>query len=154
MFVKSEVPSTFDKVAYRKEYYQRNKARKNLYSIEWGRKNKVKRKIIKDRWRAKNKERTNFLTRAYHYRKKSAKGNSSFEEIQELKSWFSKCAYCNQKEAKTIDHIIPLSRGGTNDIENMIPVCVSCNSKKGAKTLIEYDPMLWLQFNYLARKYV
>jgi 5-methylcytosine-specific restriction endonuclease McrA len=33
----------------------------------------------------------------------------------------------------TIDHIIPVSRGGTNDVDNLRLLCRSCNSKKGAR---------------------
>jgi 5-methylcytosine-specific restriction endonuclease McrA len=32
-----------------------------------------------------------------------------------------------------IDHIIPVSRGGKNNLENLVLSCQSCNSKKGAK---------------------
>jgi len=54
-----------------------------------------------------------------------------------------RCLYCNNscdKFAK--DHVIPLSKGGSNYIENIVPVCKSCNSSKGSKSPEEFA--LWL----------
>lgn len=48
----------------------------------------------------------------------------------------NKCKFCGilGTESKlTIDHIIPISKGGTNYKENLQPLCKSCNSKKGNK---------------------
>jgi 5-methylcytosine-specific restriction endonuclease McrA len=51
------------------------------------------------------------------------------------------CYLCNRELNRsqiTIDHIQPLSRGGTNAPENMIVCCEECNSDKGNSTLGEY----------------
>lgn len=51
-----------------------------------------------------------------------------------------RCASCGEKldmVRHTIDHIIPISRGGTNDIENLIGLCKICNKYK---TDIVYYP--------------
>ena len=37
----------------------------------------------------------------------------------------------NLKTVIAADHIIPLAKNGTNYIENIQPLCYSCNSKKG-----------------------
>lgn len=37
-----------------------------------------------------------------------------------------------------IDHQTPLSRGGSDDLENLVPCCATCNSSKGRKTVEEY----------------
>ena len=34
------------------------------------------------------------------------------------------------KNMATVDHVIPQSKGGTNDIDNLVPCCFSCNAKK------------------------
>lgn len=41
------------------------------------------------------------------------------------------CATCGAQKDITIDHVIPLSRGGTDDLENLVLLCRTCNSKKG-----------------------
>jgi hypothetical protein len=35
----------------------------------------------------------------------------------------------------TIDHVKPVSRGGTQSVKNLKPACYQCNQKKGAKEL-------------------
>ena len=46
-------------------------------------------------------------------------------------AWGSKCAYCEKKSGPfAIDHIVPHSRGGTCDIENLCLSCERCNQRK------------------------
>ena len=67
-------------------------------------------------------------------REKKSKGKHSLFEWNALKEVYeNKCAYCRSEEKLTKDHIIPLSKGGTDFIENIQPLCKSCNSKKHNK---------------------
>lgn len=43
------------------------------------------------------------------------------------------CVYCKKKlndETVTVDHFVPLSRGGTNSEDNIVPSCFDCNHTK------------------------
>ena len=152
-FVKPIKSSGFDRVKYCKEYYLKNKEKRRLQSLEWGRKNKEKRKIIKDRWRAKNRERTNYLTKLYIYRKKNAEGSITFEQLQEIYKRNPLCVYCGINKSNTIDHIIALSKGGSNNFENLVACCINCNSKKGNKDLVKWMPAFYY-FNEKLNKVV
>lgn len=44
------------------------------------------------------------------------------------------CQYCGSGERLTLDHVMPVSRGGRSTWENVVTACYSCNSKKGSKT--------------------
>lgn len=49
------------------------------------------------------------------------------------------CAYCGDTDAQLCaDHVVPLSRGGTNDIENLVCACIPCNSSKSDRLLEEW----------------
>jgi hypothetical protein len=41
------------------------------------------------------------------------------------------CEQCGSQDDLTIDHIIPLSRGGSDDLDNLHLLCRACNSRKG-----------------------
>lgn len=48
------------------------------------------------------------------------------------------CQYCGKKPPKTpleVDHVIPVSKGGTNDDYNLVTSCFDCNRGKGNKEL-------------------
>lgn len=51
------------------------------------------------------------------------------------------CRYCSKTTRPfTIDHILPRSKGGSNELDNLTISCVSCNLSKGDKLLSEWQP--------------
>lgn len=53
-----------------------------------------------------------------------------------------RCAYCGVVAPLTMDHVVPVSRGGWHAIGNILPACRSCNSSKSDRLLIEWRPHL------------
>ena len=73
--------------------------------------------------------------------KRNAEGSHTFGEWELLKKQYGyTCPCCKKSEPKvklTEDHIVPLSKGGSDYIENIQPLCKSCNCKKHT-TIIKY----------------
>jgi 5-methylcytosine-specific restriction endonuclease McrA len=73
-----------------------------------------------------------------------SEGTFTTEEWESLLERYDKCPQCKRlwdkipipsgrKSVITRDHIAPISKGGSNSIENIQPLCYSCNSSKGDK---------------------
>ena len=62
-------------------------------------------------------------------------GKVDIGKIDYIKSLGKECKFCPSKENLTIDHIIPLSKGGTNNPDNLQTLCSSCNKKKSNKVI-------------------
>ena len=55
------------------------------------------------------------------------------------------CQYCETRHPYselTIDHVIPKSQGGSNDLTNLVACCKRCNQKKGPRTPYEANMVL------------
>jgi len=93
--------------------------------------------------REKNKDKIRFWCLQRISRKKGSIGNHTLDDWEELKKNYNyMCLCCKRFEPEiklTEDHIIPLNKGGSNYIENIQPICGSCNSRKHIK-IIDYRP--------------
>ncbi|KAK1393205.1 HNHc domain-containing protein [Heracleum sosnowskyi] len=52
------------------------------------------------------------------------------------------CQYCSSSENLTIDHVVPIARGGEWTWENLVTACSRCNNRKGQKILEEANMKL------------
>ncbi len=55
------------------------------------------------------------------------------------------CYYCQiaiRKTEVTMDHIVPISRGGRSTQGNLVPACKSCNEQKRSLTAVEWQDYL------------
>lgn len=106
-------------------------------------KNKLKCVERRKKWEIKNRKRY-LEIKLYSQRKRNLlkKGVTKLltrKELSEIRSSYSNlCVYC-LKPAEANEHIIPICSGGQDTLDNVVPVCTSCNSSKQGKVM-----MLWL----------
>jgi hypothetical protein len=103
------------------------------------------------KWRKANPDKIRALENLKSIRRKAVEtDNHTMEELHVY--WKAngmdpkRCTYCDAWHTKWIrggwkvsvgDHVVPLSKGGKDFIENIVPCCFSCNCSKGAKILYE-----------------
>ena len=52
-----------------------------------------------------------------------------------LENYEYSCSYCGEERALEMDHVIPVSKGGITEVDNIVPACRSCNARKSNKDL-------------------
>lgn len=80
---------------------------------------------------------------AYRARKVAAAGSFTGTEWLELVArWGNVCAYRGEPGPLEPDHRVPLTKGGTNFIDNILPACRSCNARKHTMSEEEFRARL------------
>jgi|SRR5688572_12371904 len=96
-------------------------------------------------WRLQNLERArNYVRVSGNKRRAAAAGQHfTFQEWEALLVHHAgRCAYCGSRERIQADHRIPLNRGGSNEITNILPACRHCNCRKHTRTEEEFRSLL------------
>lgn len=105
---------------------------------DWRVKNKGLMREIKARYRRENREKVLVSNMQRRSLRKSASGFSTLEQIRSRVAYYGgKCYLCKARPYEHLDHVIPLSRGGSNWPANIRPACSSCNLKKNDRLLSE-----------------
>lgn len=124
---------TCDREKMKEVYEQRPE--KHIGSVRrWKQKNPEKCREYARRWSRENLEKRRVSNQNRRARKVLNGGSFTAKEWENLcKAHRNECAHCGTGDKLTIDHIIPISKGGTGRISNIQPLCKSCNSRKGAR---------------------
>lgn len=137
-----------------RKYYRNNKRKIYLYHKSYRAKNKKKIKVYQRGYNKKNPLKAKAIN---HRRRIRNKGVGYLDDqiikrvyIANIKKYGKlTCYLCFKLTRKnspiyrdTLDHKVPLSRGGTNEYSNLAIAHKSCNSKKGKRTEKEYRKWL------------
>ena len=119
-------------VAQNREYVR-------AYQAEWYQ--RVGKEQQRARYRSDPEYRFKNLRHSYAWRTgiKNNGGSHTLQEWQEKKELLGNvCFYCGEAKPLTRDHKVPVSRGGGDDITNILPSCKPCNTRKLNRTTREY----------------
>ena len=93
------------------------------------------------RWR-KNKEQQDLRERRlWEAREKGTHTDQQWDRL--LGFCRGRCLKCQSESEIVKDHIVPISHGGSDSINNIQPLCATCNAKKGARDTKDLRPEGW-----------
>lgn len=121
-----------------KKYYEKNRAAILERNKAYHKKNVLDRQEYLSNWRKNNKDKVKQYSHNRRARENNAEGKLTAKFINTLMTSHPYCEYCNGTNSLSIEHIVPLSRGGSNLPDNITVSCKSCNSSKGSKLLSEW----------------
>jgi 5-methylcytosine-specific restriction endonuclease McrA len=107
-------------------------------------KNDPRRREYLRSWKDANRAKHNEYVHVSRARRNATAGRGvSVAEWHDLiKAYGGRCAYCYADRPLTMDHRVPLARGGSHEIENILPACKPCNSRKHTMTEAEFRVLL------------
>ena len=126
---------------YKKQYCLDNIEKISTYKKQYWIKNAEKLRADAKLWRIANPEKHRQSRQARRARK-LANGVYEISSNELKKLYESSCVYCGSKDSIQADHVVPIARGGTHSIGNLVPACARCNQSKGSKLLTEWKASL------------
>jgi 5-methylcytosine-specific restriction endonuclease McrA len=138
------------------------------YILGWQRTNRQKCRLACEKWRKKNpgyfvgwaqvnpekcrlsvakqrREHPEKMVAWQATRRAEKYGNTPIEELLTSAEWLTilreargHCSYCGGVAKLTMDHTVPLSRGGKHSKDNIVAACTHCNCSKSNRTVEEW----------------
>lgn len=117
-----------ERLAYVKAWMQANRDRVKAYHQEYEKQNREKVR----QWTA--------TTGARRRARKAGNGGShtADERLAKFAALGNACYYCGAGGKMQVDHDVPIAKGGSDNIENILPACATCNQRKHKSTSAEF----------------
>lgn len=111
----------------------------NDYIVKYRKKNADKLREYNSQYKKTHRDAIRIRNNNREALVRGAKGKYTKAEWQELcKRFDHRCLRCGNTSELSVDHVIPVTKGGSNSIENIQPLCRSCNSSKGNRSNVDY----------------
>lgn len=118
--------------------YYANRERAARNNRRWRMANRARVALNFKAWAQENPAAVKALRQRRRARKLGAPGWYTAEQLEARVAFYGhRCAYCGGP-FEHVDHVVPLSRGGSNWPANLRPACKACNLSKGKKRLSEW----------------
>jgi 5-methylcytosine-specific restriction endonuclease McrA len=121
-------------------YYADHRAAASVRNANWRAKNRSALIQAKAKYQAEHPD----LSRTSRRRRRALERTNAIGAVTAtdvraiLAENGGRCVYCDKRPATTLDHRVPLSRGGAHAVFNLAGACQPCNSSKGSKLVAEW----------------
>jgi 5-methylcytosine-specific restriction endonuclease McrA len=133
---------------YRKQQYAQNREQAIEDARRWREENPERYRATMRRYKRKhyreNREAYRVYVRNRRARLAEVDGSHSVEDIETMyHQQNGLCHYCGAsiEDGYHVDHVIPLSRGGSNSPDNLVLACPHCNLSKNDRLPSEWNPI-------------
>ena len=129
--------------AYQSGYRAKHRDQLNAKSTLWRKQHAEAHRSLVSAWSRANPGANAVYLSRRRARKMGNGGSHTDAEWRERVAYFNACcAYCLTHESEcgplTRDHFTALAIGGSDGIENIVPACATCNSRKGPRPLFKF----------------
>lgn len=127
--------------ATRHAYYEEHIEQHRALGKKWNRRNRKRVNALSREWAKAHPEQIRKNAHCRRARIRNATGSHTAMDIIVLNiNQRNKCAYCGCSlgDDYHVDHVIPLSRGGSDDFDNLALACPHCNASKNDRLLSEW----------------
>lgn len=123
-------------LARRRAYHAAHREKENARRRKNNERNREQKREYNRQWQRNNRDLNLAGSQRYRARKRGAQGTHTAEDLRLIyESQKGLCWWCEKPvgDSYQVDHRIPLSRGGSDNPENLVIACPACNQSKRDK---------------------
>lgn len=130
--------------AYNADHYAENaeteRARRAVYRVAHLEESRRQDRV----YYANNRDKFRVLNNRRRMRERDAGSHTASEIREQYRRQGGRCHWCGDKAGLDyhVDHVIPVSKGGSNGPDNLVIACPTCNLRKGSKLPHEFSDRL------------